>query len=368
LTALTRLNVSLSFGGVPRFFLLTLPSGFDDAAPQAEPLPLLVALHGAGSSAALFLDGGLSPWYGSTDPATPFDAAGTASGFVVAVPQAAWGSGANGAPPRRWRGASERRDPISALEAAESSAAALTAGGAAAAPYDDVAFVWALAACVRDGLRVRLSGAVHAAGWSQGGKLASALACAPPPAAASAAGFFLAAVAAGAGLTACDDAMSSAPVPVPVPLLVLQGGADSFVPFCSDGAVYRSGQSALAAWAAPRRNGCDAERGWRALCAGGRGGDALRVYVPLRACAAAPLALYWLPSAPHMMQASLPGLPGGTAELFVAFFASVAAGVPNMTPLGGPFAACEGLPADTSAGACALDEAPAPPWAAWASR
>jgi hypothetical protein len=59
LTALARLRVSIAYGGRQRFFLLFLPARFDDAAAGASPgLPLLLALHGAGSGALNFMDGG----------------------------------------------------------------------------------------------------------------------------------------------------------------------------------------------------------------------------------------------------------------------------------------------------------------------
>jgi hypothetical protein len=53
LAAQKRLNVSMDFGGRSRFFLLELPQGYD-----ATPSPLMLVLHGAGSTAAGFLDGG----------------------------------------------------------------------------------------------------------------------------------------------------------------------------------------------------------------------------------------------------------------------------------------------------------------------
>jgi hypothetical protein len=53
LAAQTRLNVSMDIGGRSRFFLLQLPQGYDTKAS-----PLLLVLHGAGSTAAGFLDGG----------------------------------------------------------------------------------------------------------------------------------------------------------------------------------------------------------------------------------------------------------------------------------------------------------------------
>jgi poly(3-hydroxybutyrate) depolymerase len=288
---------------------------------------------------------GLSPWFQSIDPPTELDAKGAAAGFVVAVPEAAWGTGKDGLPPRRWSSASERGDP---------------AFGAAAPPYDDVAFLWAVAACVRDTLRVRLSSRVYAMGWSQGGKLASALACSP-----GAHGFAPAAAAIGAGLMACDDAAGGAlGPPPPLPLLVMQGGADVLVPFCVDGVAYRAGALAVAAWASPARNGCDTAS-WRALCGDGLGvgsGIVMRVYTA--PCARAPLALYWLAGQPHMLPfGNLPGLAGGMPELFIAFFRSVERGAPDVTPLGGtdgaPLGACDALHAPRVPGGPCAEQAAA---------
>jgi poly(3-hydroxybutyrate) depolymerase len=289
----------------------------------------------------------LSPWFQSVDPPTELDAKGAAAGFVVAVPEAAWGTGTDGLPPRRWGAAAEPGD---------------AAYGAAAPPYDDIAFLWAVAACVRDTLRVRLTGRVYAMGWSQGGKLASALACSR-----GAHGFAPAAAAIGAGLTACDGAPATAQqlLPPPLPLLVMQGGADVLVPFCVDGMAYRAGALAVAAWASPARNGCDTGA-WRALCGGGGlgvgSGIVMRVYTA--PCAAAPLALYWLAGQPHMLPyGRLPGLSGGMAELFVAFFSSVERGAPDITPLRGDdgerLGACDGVLAPRVPGGPCAEQAAA---------
>jgi poly(3-hydroxybutyrate) depolymerase len=53
LAAGTRLNVTLQSGGRERSFLLSLPADFKTAQPA-----LLLALHGAGTKAEEFLDGG----------------------------------------------------------------------------------------------------------------------------------------------------------------------------------------------------------------------------------------------------------------------------------------------------------------------
>jgi poly(3-hydroxybutyrate) depolymerase len=164
----------------------------------------------------------------------PLDVQGTAAGFVVLLPNAA--SDARGLPPH-WRNDTARGEPLEWLHRSEG-----------AALPDDVAFIWAAAACTRDVLRVPLSGRVHAAGWSQGAKMASglagALACAPH------AGFSIVAVAVGAGVfdPAAAVASTSGFAPscaAPTPLLLLQGGADFIVPFCGAGINYAAGARAI---------------------------------------------------------------------------------------------------------------------------
>jgi hypothetical protein len=127
-----------------------------------------------------------------------------------------------------WRNDTSRSDPLHALYDA---AAAASSGG----EPDDVAFLWAvIGGCLRDTLRVRLSGRLYPLGWSQGAKLAAAMACAPRH------GFAAAALGAGAGLMDARE-LPAARCAAPVPLLLLQGGADVVVPFCDDGLFYRAG-------------------------------------------------------------------------------------------------------------------------------
>jgi len=286
---------------------------------------------------------------------------GTAAGFVVATPQGVRGGTEPGAeatqkgggaqalaaaaaakvsslgakllPARRWSNATSKGDPLNAIESGEKEAP------------DDVAFLRDVAMCVRDGLRIAIPDRVFVAGWSQGSKLASALACAPQFSGQGGA-FSLAALAAGAGLAA-----ESCPASVKTPLLVLQGGEDALVPFCHRGAPYDATKDAFNAWANAR--GCPAlGDGWRARCAGGGDGkDALRVYEPER-CSnpdAAPMALYWLPKLPHdVPSGNLPGLDGGLGDLFVAFLNRVRDGKAETAPLRSaapgqpPLAACSG--------------------------
>jgi poly(3-hydroxybutyrate) depolymerase len=285
-------------------------------------------------------------------PGTQLDAKGAAAGFVVMTPQGVRGgdgsdevSDPNGLaqaasaavggaatkllPKHRWSNATVEGDRLHAVEGKEEEAAE------APGPPDDVAFLYAAAACVRDSLRVPLTGALFAAGWSQGGKLASALACIDPAAEKPGRrGFTLSAVAVGAGLTAARCNASRA-----LPLLMLQGGDDKLVPFCRDGAPYEAGAKALAAWASTRA--CPPPSAWPARCgAAGDGKDALRLFAPDKPCAApgaAPLALYWLPQLPHNLPSGkLPGLTGDLGDLFVGFFKSVVAGggaPPEVAPL-----------------------------------
>jgi poly(3-hydroxybutyrate) depolymerase len=311
------------------------------------------------------------------NPGTGLSAAGAAAGFVVATPQGVRGGAGDVAgpgdgagdvegvralgaavaasvasdavrkllPERRWSNASQPGDRLHAAEAAEARGED--------APPDDVAFLWDVAACVRDTLHVPLTGAVFAAGWSQGGKLASGLACAnetsasssssapapaPAPAGAAAglpgrAGFTLAAVAVGAGLSSAQCAASAG-----IPLLMLQGGDDDLVPFCKAGAPYRAGVQALDAWAATR--GCpplSAGSGWSARC--GADVKGLKLFTPPRCApppgrASAPLGLYWLPKLPHdVPSGKLPGLNGTFADLVVSFFKSAVAGDAEVAPL-----------------------------------
>jgi poly(3-hydroxybutyrate) depolymerase len=279
---------------------------------------------------------------GKGGPGTQLDVKGAAAGFVVITPQgvrggdggdeeadpkgladaaaaAVGGAATRLLPKHRWSNTTAEGDRLRGVERKEAEAAAPPG------PPDDVAFVYAAAACVRDSLRVPLSGALFASGWSQGGKLASALACVDPGAEKPGReGFTLAAVAAGAGLSSgrCDAARAT-------PLLMLQGGDDKLVPFCRDGAPYEAGVKALTTWAQARR--CPPLGAWPARCGGtGDGKDALRLFAPDKPCdapGAAPLALYWLPQLPHdLPEGKLPGLTGDLGDLFVGFFKSIVSG------------------------------------------
>jgi poly(3-hydroxybutyrate) depolymerase len=295
--------------------------------------------------------GKTSGWFGQKDEraGTGLDKKGAAAGFVVVAPQGVRGNDGEEAkdeaagaeaiakaaaasaldaaadllPGRRWSNASDEGDRANAVEAAE-------ANSAEQPLPNDVAFLWAIGACIRDTLHVPLSGAVHAAGWSQGGKVASALACASPDDAALRKGLTLAAVAVGAGVSPARCEQSAR-----IPLLMLQGGEDKLVPFCEDGLPYKAGAKALTTWAASC--GCaplNASAAWQARC----GGRELRVYTPPRCerADAVPLALYWLPKLAHKVPSgNLPGLAGDFGDLFVRFFKSVTAGAPDVAPFAG---------------------------------
>ncbi len=173
----------------------------------------------------------LSPLLGNTVP-LPLDVQGSAAGFVVLLPSAAPDASRL---PLHWHNDTAIDDPLERLHLSEGDAAP-----------DEVAFIWAAAACTRDVLRIPLLGRVHATGWSQGAKMASglagALACAPHN------GFAIASVAAGAGLfnpVAATRTFSSAAgchAAAATPLLLLQGGADVIVPFCDTGFFYKAGK------------------------------------------------------------------------------------------------------------------------------
>jgi poly(3-hydroxybutyrate) depolymerase len=281
-------------------------------------------------------------------PGTKLDVKGSEAGFVVVAPQGVRGGTGGDAskpdegdaanalaaaadaaaegllPKQRWSNATVEGDRLHAVEQAEKDVP------------DDIAFLYAVATCVRDTLSVPLSGAMLASGWSEGAKLASNLACLDPDAPKPGRdGFTLAAVAVGAGITRVNCSASAA-----VPLLMLQGGSDAVVPFCHAGVPYKAGADSLSSLAAAR--GCpplnrSGDSGWTARCgAAGDGENDLRLYTPSRCDKpdAAPIALYWLPKLPHdVPSGNLPGLNGSFADLVAQFFKSVVRGAPEVAPL-----------------------------------
>jgi hypothetical protein len=124
----------------------------------------------------------------------------------------------------------------------------------------------------------------------------------------------------------------------------------------------RPGIIALMDWATTV-NGCSG--GWRALCGAAGSEEKLRVYV-LPSCSRAPIALYWMPKQQHLIPLGpLPGLAGTLTDLFVAFFVSVEAGKPDMTPLrtstGARATECPAAKRASMAEPCSR-EAGSPPW------
>jgi hypothetical protein len=131
------------------------------------------------------------------------------------------------------------------------------AAGSAVAPQKLTFFADAMA-CVRDTLRVPLSGDVYAMGFSQGGKLASRFGC--EGAAASGGTLRVRAVAAGEALYAALPAQSGACAAgasdaVPPPMLLFQAQNEKVLPFCVAGTGYAAQQLYWHAWAGAY-NGC----------------------------------------------------------------------------------------------------------------
>ena len=104
--------------------------------------------------------------------------------------------------------------------------------------------------CVRDVLRVPLSGDVYALGFSQGAKLASRFGC--QGAAASGGELRVRAVASAEGLFVEQGATcaSSSSDKAPPPLLFFQSQSDTVVPFCVAGPVYEASAAYWNAWTA----------------------------------------------------------------------------------------------------------------------
>jgi polyhydroxybutyrate depolymerase len=197
-------TVLLRLAGVDRLARVHVPAGL---AAQHD-LPLVVNLHGTGSTAA------------GQESTSRMDAVADRYGFLVAYPQGARRAGTGFA----WN--------IPA-----------TPAYAAAGP-DDMAFVQRLVAALRDGWCVDPT-RVYVTGFSGGGRMASQLACAPD-------GLF-AAVAPVGGLRAPAYCPGG-----PVPVLAVHGTADAQNPYTGHGAPYWTYDVPEAArrWAA--HNGCSA--------------------------------------------------------------------------------------------------------------
>jgi hypothetical protein len=241
---------------------------------------------------------------------------------------------------------------------------------AALPQYDELGFFVDALRCVRDVLRVPLSGDVATVGLSQGAKLAARFGCA---AAARSRGELRvrAVVLAGAAWAAAEDVLA-APWPqpqeaasssceatlgsgAPPPLLLFQAANDVVVPYCASGvALYRPDAEYVAAWAL-RYSGCAAAAPaspasppasplvvlarrplLRAFCPvtpppaadGSNGTDLLRIYAT-GGCTAAPVGVYWLSelqSSGHRWPGAMPAAGGQDgADVALAFFDRVAA-------------------------------------------
>jgi polyhydroxybutyrate depolymerase len=198
----------LRLGSRARTIVVHLPTGY----PGAEPAPLVLDLHGSGSTAA------------QQERFGAMDATADSHGFVVAYPQAAIADGSGfdwnvpGAPLT-----GGRRVPRGAA--------------------DDVAFLEQLVRVLEQRYCVDAS-RVYATGFSGGARMVSQLACDAPR--------VFAAVAAVSGLRAPSPCAARPPVPI----VAFHGTADPVDPFAGHGQPYwtYSVPAAAAAWA--KREGC----------------------------------------------------------------------------------------------------------------
>jgi poly(3-hydroxybutyrate) depolymerase len=313
-------------GRSDRTFLLALPPGALAAnATSSPPLPLLYVLHGYSESAEVILE------------RTRLDALATARGFLVAAPQG--DPGTIGA----WSLGNAPGDgrPTDGLAHAE----------------EEVAFLDDVADCIAGALRLPLrAGAVFVAGLSQGGKMACRFACGGGT---RSGGVRVRGLALAAGVQA--EAHRSCASGGRVPTLVFYGGADAVTPLCARGGFgYRPGAEDVDAWArGAAYNGCDARTPPTPLCPASMRNAAFmaspfdtvaaaaastRVFMYDAGCAAAPLALYWLPLGIHEWPDALPGVGATASEVALAFFEALASGAAParssvMTPRG-DFAPC----------------------------
>ena len=229
LRAQERIPVAIMSCGRARSFLLVLPRNL------STPLPLFLAISGAQDNAAKLLD--VSDVYGSGPASNHIDAKATAAGYVVLAPNSLCDSPALNVT-CVWGSTTTPLDPTHAV-------------GSLLTPPELTFFADAVR-CVRDVLRVPLSGDVYALGFSQGGKLASRFGC--EGAAASGGALRVRAVAAAeslyaqpkaAGGGACAAGASDAKPPA---LLLFQAQNDAVVPFCTAGPVYEATEIYWAAW------------------------------------------------------------------------------------------------------------------------
>ncbi len=171
----TDITGSITVGGMDRTYLLHLPSGYD----PARPAPLLIALHGAGDTAA------------DMESITGFNALANAQGFLVVYPEGV---------KRTW---ADRNNTY-----------------ADRAGVDDVAFMDALIGHLSATYAVDPA-RVYATGISNGGFMATVLACALPDKVAA-----VAPVAA----TMPETLPAQCPPGAPVSLLLIHGQGDTVDP------------------------------------------------------------------------------------------------------------------------------------------
>ena len=206
-------TVELEHDGLDRTFRVTAP-----ADPGDEPLPVLVALHGAGGSAV------------TLGYLTGFDLAAAGSGFVLVEPN---GIGLDETS-RTWN--------------------AGTCCGASIGTVDDVGFLAAMLDRVAADLPVD-PGRVYLAGFSNGGMMAYRAACE------------LGERIAGISVVAGTMNVEECPAPDPVPVLAIHGTDDTVVPLAGGTTVYSDPriepwynlpvEEAVGFWA--ERDGCSSD-------------------------------------------------------------------------------------------------------------
>jgi poly(3-hydroxybutyrate) depolymerase len=173
----------------------------------------------------------------------------------------------------------------------------------------ELAFLWSIADCLRS-LGIPLSGDVYLAGLSQGGKIATRLACSTH------AGFTVKAVAVAAGV----QAEPGLRCPSPIPLLLFQGGLDPVVPFCTSGSfLYRPAAASLGVLARSAMNGCSSAP---AVPRGASSADMIATRVFEYQGCAAPTVLVWTPLDVHVWPGELWGTRQSGSAVALRFFAS----------------------------------------------
>jgi polyhydroxybutyrate depolymerase len=183
-TAVSTTEVRLEHDGLDRSFRVTAP-----VAPGETPLPVLVALHGAGGSAV------------TLSYLTGFDRAAAGGAFVLVEPN---GTGPD-AGSRTWNAGS--------------------CCGTSAGTVDDIGFLGAMLDRVAGDLPIDPK-RVYVAGFSNGGMLAYRAACEL--------GERIAGIAVVAGTMNVDDC----PAPAPVPVLAIHGADNTVVPLAGGATTY----------------------------------------------------------------------------------------------------------------------------------